>query len=81
MRIKSCPICGDIPYITIEPLAHYEGCHEIEIRCSNSKCPMFLIKQSSNTVYHPMEEAQNIVKKKWNIYCDSVEELIKEKEK
>jgi len=78
MKIKSCPICGDIPYMEKNPICGYEPEVNYTIRCSNIECPLFITTQSVDTVYHSNTEAVNMVKEKWNNYCSHIEKLLKE---
>lgn len=76
MKIKFCPICGDIPTIKTQPIRGYEPAVNYIIRCSNTECPLFIITQTCDTVYHSDVKAERLVKEKWNNYCSHVKKLL-----
>lgn len=80
MKIKSCPICGDVPVIKVQPIRGYEPDVDYLIKCSNIECPLFSHVYSCSTVYHSAAEAEQLVEEKWNNYCSHVEKLLKEKD-
>lgn len=76
MKIKSCPICGDIPIIKIQPIRGYEPAVDYIIRCSNAECPLASLARTCDTIYHSDAEADKLVKETWNEYCSHVEKLL-----
>lgn len=75
MQIKSCPFCGEIPYLERRPLWQeydrgvihgYRGCFEYVIKCNNPKCGCSVKLGANDTIYNSDEVAKINALNAWN---------------
>lgn len=85
-KTNKCPICGNAPLISKEPLwrdcggsihGYYKN-YNFVIRCSEDECPMSKMEFKSDDIYRSEDEAKENIRKLWNDKCNSVKSLMNE---
>ena len=74
-----CAICGTKATLNIQDMGRpngrgYQGSFSVGYKCNN--CGIIKVN-SSDTVYHTMEEALEIAEKNWNTKMNEIEKLLK----